>query len=177
MEALTVLLKEWEVWSAQQLEAYLSYPILAYYRSQHDDQSWLLALTCILDTCSLISLGFENDADKPWAKSLYFQAKATFAMARHVVVDLAYIDRTPPTLKPYDRLSDRDWATLQTDLRRVGIPLREDRLATLEERRAMYEPYVVGLARSMFFTVPSWVREPEAIDNWQTSAWESPTHF
>src|SRR5262249_637027 len=48
MEALVVLLKEWEVWSAQQLEAYLSYPILAYYRSQHDDQSWILSLTCIL---------------------------------------------------------------------------------------------------------------------------------
>lgn len=177
MEALVVLLKEWELWSAQQLEAYLSYPVLSYYRSQHDDQSWLCALTCILDTCSLITLGFENDEAKPWAKPLYFQAKATFAMGRHVIVDLAYILGTPPVLKPYDRLSQRDWAALLSELRRVGIPLRKDCENVLAERRAMYEPYVVALARDMFFTLPSWIPEPNAVDNWQVSAWESPTHF
>ncbi len=177
MEALVVLLKEWEHWSAQQLEAYLSYPILAYYRSQHDDQSWILSLTCIMDACTLISLGFENDSEKPWAKPLYFQAKATFAMARHVIVDLAYINRTPPDEKYYDRLSERDWEMLTSELRRVGIPLRPGCSEKFKERRAMYEPYVVGLARDMFFTLPSWVPEPDAIDNWQISAWESPSHF
>ncbi len=177
MEALIVLLKEWEVWSAQQLEAYLSYPILAYYRSQHDEQSWLLSLTCILDACSLITLGFENDESRPWAKPLYFQSKATFAMARHVIVDLAYIQGIPPVKQPYDRLGERNWAALQSELRRVGIPLRQDCGKVLEERRAMYEPYVVALARDLFFTLPSWVPEPDAVDNWQISAWESPTHF
>lgn len=177
MEALIVLLKEWEIWSAQQLEAYLSYPILSYYRSQHDDQSWILSLTCILDACSLITLGFEDDSNKPWAKPLYFQAKATFAMARHVIVDLAYITGTPPINKPYDRLAERDWTALQAELRRVGIPLRPDCLQKLAEKRAMYEPYVVGLARDMFFTLPSWVPAPDAVDNWQISAWENEGHF
>jgi len=177
MEALTTLLKEWEEWSAQQLEVYLSYPILAYYRSQHDDQSWLLSLTCILDACSLIALGFESDADRAWSKPLYFQAQATFAMARHVIVDLAYINGTPPTMNPYDRLSERDWSALQTELRRVGIPLKTNSEAKFAERRALYEPYVVGLARDMFFTLPSWVPEPGAVDNWQVSAWEGPKHF
>lgn len=177
MEALVVLLKEWETWSAQQLEAYLSYPILAYYRSQHDDQSWLLSLTCILDTCSLITLGFENDESKPWAKPLYFQSKATFAMARHVIVDLAYIQGIPPAMTPFDRLGDRNWAALQAELRRVGIPLKPGCDTVFAERRAMYEPYVVALARDMFLTLPSWIPEPEAVDNWQISAWESPTHF
>jgi hypothetical protein len=177
MDALILLLKDWELWSAQQLEAYLSYPILAYYRSQHDDQSWILSLTCILDACSLISLGFENEQDKPWAKPLHFQAKATFAMARHVIVDLAYIQGIPPAKTPYDRLGDRNYAMMESELRRVGIPLRPDCHNVLDERRAMYEPYVVALARDMFFTLPSWVPEPDAVDNWQTSAWESPTHF
>jgi hypothetical protein len=177
MAALIVLLKEWELWSAQQLEAYLSYPILSYYRSQHDEQSWLLSLTCILDTCSLISLGFEDEDSKPWAKALHFQSKATFAMARHVVVDLAYIQNVAPDQRPYDRLGDRNWQTLQAELRRVGIPLASGRETKLENRRLMYEPYVVALARDMFFTLPSWVPHPDALDNWQTSAWESPTHF
>jgi hypothetical protein len=53
-EALTALLAEWERWSAEILESHISYPILCYYRSQHDNQSWLSALTAILDTCSLL---------------------------------------------------------------------------------------------------------------------------
>src|SRR6267143_206797 len=43
-EELTVLLREWERWSAEVLESHLSYPVLSYYRSQHDNQSWLTAL-------------------------------------------------------------------------------------------------------------------------------------
>src|SRR6202007_3363827 len=52
--ALTALLHEWEHWSAEVLESHLSYPVLSYYRSQHDNQSWLSALTTILDTCALL---------------------------------------------------------------------------------------------------------------------------
>jgi hypothetical protein len=53
-EALSTLLSEWERWSAGMLETHISYPILCYYRSQHDNQSWLSAITAILDTCSLL---------------------------------------------------------------------------------------------------------------------------
>ena len=51
-EALQALLKDWELWSAQLLESHLSYPVLAYFRSQHDNQSWIASLTAILDACS-----------------------------------------------------------------------------------------------------------------------------
>src|SRR5207302_1571326 len=56
-EALTVLLREWERWSAEVLESHLSYPVLSYYRSQHDNQSWLAALTTILDASTLMIVG------------------------------------------------------------------------------------------------------------------------
>ena len=54
MPMLTTLLKDWETFSAQLLESYLSYPVLAFYRSQHDDQSWLCALCAVMDACALI---------------------------------------------------------------------------------------------------------------------------
>ena len=40
-DALNDLLKEWERWAADVLESHLSYPALAYFRSQHYNQSWL----------------------------------------------------------------------------------------------------------------------------------------
>lgn len=48
------LLREWEVWAAKTLESHLSFPVLIYYRSQHDNQSWLAAITAILDTTALL---------------------------------------------------------------------------------------------------------------------------
>ena len=60
-EALTVLLIEWERWAATMLETHISHSILCYYRSQHDNQSWLSALTSILDSCSLLITTVEGD--------------------------------------------------------------------------------------------------------------------
>ena len=57
MRELGQLLYDWERWSAELLESHLSYPVLAFFRSQHTNQSWLAALTAILDTCALIMAG------------------------------------------------------------------------------------------------------------------------
>src|SRR5215813_430822 len=100
LESLDELLRDWEQWSAELLESHLSYPVLAYFRSQHTNQSWLAALTAILDTCALIIAGVNDGPTR--------QAQLTFAMARHAVADLAQIfarsrqpvlapDRLPPT--------------------------------------------------------------------------------
>src|SRR5580692_10403027 len=86
--AVDSLLAEWERWSAEVLESHLSFPSLSYYRSQHDNQSWLAALTMILDSCSFLIAGVDG-ADP-------YQAQLTFAMARHTAVDLALVFQTPP---------------------------------------------------------------------------------
>src|SRR4029453_9385306 len=83
MGSVDGLLGDWEVWSAELLESHLSYPILAYSRSQHERESWLAALTAILDTSALVLAGVEGVSR--------WQAKRTFAMARHAVVDLAQV--------------------------------------------------------------------------------------
>src|SRR5262249_31799064 len=54
------LLVEWERWAAELLEIQLSFPVLSYYRSQHDNQSWVGTLTTILDTSALVIAGVEN---------------------------------------------------------------------------------------------------------------------
>ena len=53
-DALVELLRDWERWSAELLESHISFPVLAFYRSQHDNQSWVAALTTILDACALV---------------------------------------------------------------------------------------------------------------------------
>ena len=64
-DALTGLLAEWERWCAEMLETHVSYPILCYYRSQHDNQSWLAALTCVLDACALVITAIDGPSALP----------------------------------------------------------------------------------------------------------------
>src|SRR5439155_8729231 len=87
--AVDPFLAEWERWAAELLESNLSFPLLSYYRSQHDNQSWLAALTAILDSCAILIVGIKGHNP--------YQAQLTFAMARHAAVDLALVLRTPPS--------------------------------------------------------------------------------
>ena len=163
--ALTELLREWERWAADVLESHLSYPPLAYFRSQHFNESWVAALTTILDTCAVVMLGTERRCAR--------QAELTFAMARHAVVDLAQVFSTPPRHAD-DRLPPPQLARLRERLASDHGKLlaRPDFEARLAELRHMYEPYVIALARYLTLPLPPWIRERERPDNWQTSAWD-----
>jgi hypothetical protein len=164
---LNRLLREWERWSAELLESHLSYPVLCYFRSQHDNQSWLGALTTVLDTCALVMVGVDG--------APIWQARMTFAMARHAVVDIAQVFKTKPSsVQCCDtRLTSGDLERMRSILMENGIQLSdgnetEQRLLQL---RLMYEPYVSALSEWLMMPLPPWILPPDAIDNWKTSAW------
>ncbi len=165
MEALRQLLHDWEHWSAEFLESHLSYPVLAYFRSQHDNQSWLAALTAILDASALAMAGVQG--------SCQHQAQLTFAMARHAVVDLSIVFRTRPDESPQNRLPPEKLAALRATLATAGIHLSEGGVdLRLTELRRMYEPYVHALASYFRLRVPPWIAQEDWVDDWQASTWE-----
>ena len=162
---LTDFLAEAERWSAEVLEGHLSFPVLGYYRSQHDNQSWLAALACVLDASALL-LTVAEGADRA-------QARLTFAMARHTLVDLGLVLRRAPSAGADDRFPAARLGELLAALRAAGVKVRDDAAARarLAELRGLYEPFLEGL--SGFFRLPVagvWPADERA-DNWQTSAW------
>jgi uncharacterized membrane protein len=177
MEQLVPLFKEWEDFSAQLLESYLSYPILAYYRSQHDDQSWLRSLTAVMDAC-VIAIGVSQGDDQV-SRNIAFQAKATFVMGRHLMVDLSYVIGAPPPMDSPSRLTPERMEYIVASLREYGLNVATGPNFELKLRSAlrMYEPYAIGLADDLMVELPNWIPEEDTIDNWQTSAWEGVKHF
>jgi len=165
MEALRLLLHEWERWSAEFLEGHLSYPVLAYFRSQHDNQSWLAALTAILDTCTLVMVGLEGACAR--------QAELTFAMARHAVVDLSIVFQRGPRDSKHDRLPPAELEALRASLKAAGLRLSEGENADrkLAELRSTYEPNIMALAAYFHISLPPWLAAEGWQDNWQASAW------
>jgi len=164
-DALRELLKEWEVWSAELMESHLSYPVLAYFRSQHDNQSWIASLTAILDACALVIAGIEGACER--------QAELTFAIARHAVVDLSQVFGTAPRPLPHDRLPAQNLRQLRDTLAQHGMKLHDSGEADhkLAGLRKMYEPYLYALAAYLGQTLPPWIPLKKGRDNWQTTAW------
>ncbi len=165
-EALNRLLRDWEEWSAELLESHLSFPVLAYFRSQHDNQSWLAAMTAILDASALVMAGLDG--------APAVQARLTFAMARHAVVDLSQIFGIAPKHQGNDRLSEGEFHRLISILASHGIQVDEATARNrLQKLRPMYEPYVQSLSAHLYMTLPAWTPSGRIKDNWQTSGWES----
>ncbi len=165
LDALRVLLKDWELWCAELMESHLSYPVLAYFRSQHDNQSWIASLTAILDTCALVMVGIQGACEK--------QAELTFAIARHAVVDLSQVFGTAPKPLPHNRLPEKDLRHIRDTLAQHGMQLHDGEEADrkLADFRKMYEPYIHALANYLNQTLPPWIPQKKGKDNWQTTAW------
>jgi len=160
---LGALLRDWERWSAELLESHISFPVLAFFRSQHDNQSWISALTAILDTCALVIVGIERAPVWP--------ARLTFAMARHAVVDMANVFHRQPFPPQPDRLPPAELARLRETLAAAGMPLCEGEAANrkLAELRAMYDPHINTLGAFLLMPLPPWLPPAEAKDNWQAT--------
>jgi hypothetical protein len=165
-QVLDQTFRTWETWCADLLATHISYPVLLFFRSQHYNQSWLSALTVMLDTTSLVMTGIGGIRDD--------QAKLTFAAARHAAVDLAqvmYAEYNP--LAP-NRLPHEEWQQLRQELAAHGVRLNdggeaEERLAQF---RVMYEPYLQSMERRIAMTLPPWIRHEFKHDNWKGGPWD-----
>ena len=159
---LDELLREWEIWGSELLESHLSYPMLVYYRSQHDNQSWLAAVTTIMDTCALILVGVADI--KP------LQARMTFTMTRQVIVEMARSLRVSPSrFEGHDRLAHDLYLRLGENLSGAGLAWRHGRdpEETLAALRATYEPLLDGLAAALLLPLPGWIAAEGCSDHWQ----------
>ncbi len=163
---LDEVLRDWERWAAELLEAQISYPVLTFFRSQHSNQSWLAALTTMLDVTSLVLTGIEGVYPG--------QAKLTFAIARHAAVDLAQVVNARHDPLAPDRLPASELAALRDVLAAAGLRLRSDDYGRdkLAKLRSMYEPYVHATGKNLMLTLPQWHLAEKKRDNWQAGPWD-----
>lgn len=163
LEALDVLLRDWERWAAELVESHLSYPMLSYYRSQHGNQSWLAALAAIMDACALLMAGLKGTRT--------FQARMTFAAARLAVVEIGRVFRVAPVAPVVDRLPPAEFMRVRDFLSSEGLDMVDaDAEATLRAFRETYEPFLCTLADYLVLPLPRWWAAEEELDNWQRSA-------
>ncbi|HEV2675402.1 MAG TPA: potassium channel family protein [Aliidongia sp.] len=161
MGELDMFLRAWEVWGAELLESHLSYPMLVAYRSQHDNQSWLAALTTIMDTSAVVLCGLKGTKT--------FQARMTFAMGRMVIIEMTKVLGLSPATPATGRLTTERYEVFMGRLSQIGLQPAEtgaeERLAAF---RTTYEPFLLALSQFLMLRLPDWM-PTSTPDNWQTS--------
>ncbi len=160
-EELKSQLQKWELWCAELLETHLSYPVLAYYRSQHDDQSWVAALLMILDASTIV-LASNNT-------KLHSFAKSTFAIARHASADLTQAFFLTPHGPHHERLSKQDLAQIRKLLANSDFSLKEGNKA--EEKllllRKLYEPQMQALSDYFHMPITPFILQKDLVEAWR----------
>lgn len=141
-------LQEAEPWVAELMETHLSYPLLAYYRSQHVNQNWLAALTTIVDTSAAVVAALpEGDPAI---------AEQTYGIGRHALSDLAHVFHVQPgeANRLTDEAFDAIWNALESHERVAADP--ETMRRRLDHLREAYEPNAIGLSVALALPLPDW---------------------
>jgi Ion channel len=78
---LPALMIDSQRWAAAVMESHLAYPVLAFFRSSHDEQSWVGTLGTLLDAATLTMTTIDGLLDG--------QARVFYNVGRHAARDLA----------------------------------------------------------------------------------------
>ena len=80
VERLPELFHDWEGWAAEVLDSHVAFPLLGFFRSSHDNLSWISALGTVLDASSLV---LTTVTDVPRGEAKLFKRMGT-----HLVEDI-----------------------------------------------------------------------------------------
>src|SRR5438552_849720 len=165
VDDLRPLMARWEEWTAELLESHLSYQVLSYFRSQHENQSWLAALTAMMDVSTVWQAA--KAEGKTWT------ARRMYAIGRHALGDLSQILRASPRFDGPDRLTEAEDRSIHQDMAEAGAKVDFDLFwDRLKKLRKGYEPYASALSEELLMDLPPWSPVDGRKDNWETTAWE-----
>jgi hypothetical protein len=156
VEELPQLFREWEVWMAEILDTHVSYPLLGYFRSSHDNVSWISSVGAVLDAATLVMTTITNVPRG--------HAKIMHRVGTHLVEDITNIIR----IKGDGSAVDHDeFATVYAKLARAGYELEPEDQAwhAFERERASYAGRLIAMANYWATTAPVWVSKPSLGDS------------
>jgi hypothetical protein len=144
VEELPALFEKWEGWAAHVLDTHLAHPLLAYFRSSHDGESWVSALGALLDAATLVLTTIEGVPRG--------EATVMRGIGSHVVEDLTQVFGLA-----YERdagVERSEFDDAYRSLGSAGYTLREPDAAWVDFSSTR-EQYAAGLnALARHFAVP-----------------------
>jgi ion channel len=164
IDELASTFAQFELWTAEMLDSHLAYPILPFFRSSHDGQSWVSALGAVLDAATLLTTAVPEDVCKQTdlLRKGRASAEMIYSIGCHAIIDLTQFrfvrDRFDPAGQgPGIERAEFDSACRQ--LAEVGYPTAcsEQSWQAFAERRAVYATRLNLLARYFASPPTQWI--------------------
>jgi hypothetical protein len=80
--------ERWHLWAAEVLDSHLAYPVLGYFRSSHDNDSWISSLGAVMDAATLVLTTIDRERTPAAPLGLYGWAKMARSVGGHCIEDL-----------------------------------------------------------------------------------------
>jgi hypothetical protein len=149
LDQLPRVFQDWQAWAAEVLDSHLAYPVLAYFRSSHDNDSWISSLGAVMDAATLV-LTTIDDGPTGWAK-------LSRAVGGHCIEDLVLYFRL--RVVPEVGLEREEFEEARRRLQRAGFRLRDpdQSWADFSRLRTEYAGRVNALARHWATPPAQWI--------------------
>lgn len=156
---------QWELWTADVLDSHLAFPLLPFFRSSHDDQSWISAMGAVLDAATLLITTVESH---PGTERLaHGSAQMMYRLGCHAVDDLSkyFRLRLPPRLRSYKTAAPQpgveinEWRIARRELEKAGFVLRSEAEAwdDFAHKRTVYAWELNTLAKLFVAAPTQWI--------------------
>lgn len=149
LDDLPRVFTEWQAWAAEVLDSHLAYPVLAYFRSSHDNDSWISSLGAVMDAATLVLTTIENGP--------IGRAKLMRAVGGHCLEDLVHAFELPDVFEVGVERAEFDEARRR--LSKAGFTLRdaEQSWMLFSRLRSEYAGRVNTLARFWATPPAQWI--------------------
>jgi Ion channel len=153
----------YEVWTAEVLESHLAYPILPFFRSSHDGQSWISALGAVLDAATLLVTVVEKPGRDaaPEENATRAAAEMMYDIGCHALVDLTEFRLMQRHLAFDDRpgIERAEFEEACRQLSRAGFRTvcGDEAWQAFAEHRSVYAARLNGLARYLASPPTQWI--------------------
>ncbi|HEX4213206.1 MAG TPA: potassium channel family protein [Candidatus Dormibacteraeota bacterium] len=156
IDDLPDMFRRWQVWAAEVLDTHLAYPILACFRSSHDNDSWVGSLGAVMDAATLLLTTVDSSSDKA-VRSAKGWAKLGSAVGLHCIGDLSrYYELEAEPMVGVER---DEYLAAHRRLELAGYQLlpADEGWEKFRELRAQYAAQIDALARYLAVPPAQWI--------------------
>jgi hypothetical protein len=148
-DQLVATFEQWRVWTVDVLESHLSYPLLLYFRSSHDNEAWPNSFGAVMDASALVIAAMDGGPTG--------HAHLMHKVGNHLVADMGRYYRVEQ--QAYSAVEREEFVEACRRLRDAGYAVRDGEAEwhQFSELRGAYAPWLDRLARVLALPPAPWI--------------------
>lgn len=168
IEELAGTFAQFELWTAEMLDSHLAYPVLPYFRSSHDSQSWVSALGAVLDAATLLTSAVQPEASPDLSPRVRASAEMFYSIGCHAIVDLTHFRFFRGRFDSAEQgagIERSEFEVACRELAAVGYPIdcSDASWQAFARRRSVYATRLNYLARYFASSPTQWIGDRSAL--------------